>query len=228
MSKAHTNRRRGQALVELALIAPLLFVTLAAIVTLGIGVFYQQQIANAAREAARYAAIHSETSQCPTVSNLEPRENALPPEVPDFDCDPPHLRWPQMTGHARELVFGLNESGVHIAACWSGFWAEPRENNPNAYDAAPVTDDGTAANLFRDCHIGGIDPRSNSGAIPCPPPLTSVTDDEASSVAHSAVPTANQVTVYACYVWTPPFLGEVLGSSITLRAVSTEAMQHQQ
>ena len=228
MSIADRSPRRGQALVELALIAPLLFVTLAGIVTLGIGVFYQQQIANAAREGARYAAIHSETSQCPTVSNLEPRENALPPEVPDFDCDPPNLRWPQMTAHARERVFGMNASGVHIAACWSGFWAEPRAVNPNAYDAAPFTDDGITANEFRYCKIGGIDPRTETGSISCPPPLTTVTDDEASSVAHSAVSTANQVTVYACYVWTPPFLGEVLGSSITLRAVSTEAMQHQQ
>jgi TadE-like protein len=227
MMRRTAHARRGQALVELALVAPLLFVTLAGIVTLGIGVFYQQQIANAAREAARYAAIHSETSQCPTVSNLEPRVNMLPPEVPDFDCDPPHLRWPQMTSHARERVFGLNTSGVHIAACWSGYWDDDPVANPNAYDAPPIKADGTS-NEFMYCEIGGIDPRTQTGSISCPAPLTSASDDRASSLAHSAVPTSNQVTVYACYVWTPPFLGEVLGSTITLRAVSTEAMQHQQ
>ena len=71
--------------------------------------FFLQQISNAAREAAGYAAIHSETSQCPTVSIRAARQH-VPPEVPDFDCDPPSLRPPQMTGHARELIFGLNAS----------------------------------------------------------------------------------------------------------------------
>jgi TadE-like protein len=228
MSMGRRSRTRGQALVELALVAPLLFTVIAGIVTLGIGVFYQQQVTNAAREAARFAAISSETSQCPVVSNLEPRGNMLPPEAPpDYDCDPPHTRWPVMTGHAREHVFGLNRSGLHIAACWSGYWDEPRAVNPNAYDAAPSKPDGTP-NEFIDCEIGGIDPRTDTGSISCPAPLTSASDDTASSLAHSAVPTANQVTVYACYVWTPPFLGEILGTSITLRGVSTEALQHQQ
>jgi hypothetical protein len=126
--------RRGQALVEFALVAPLLFAVLAAIITFGIGIFYQQQLANAAREAARYAAIHSETSQCPTISNREPRENMLPPEIPDFDCDPPHLRWPEMTAHARQHVFGLNRSGVHVAACWSGFW----DGDPDVRGSVPA------------------------------------------------------------------------------------------
>ena len=237
--RAHT--RRGQTLVEMALVAPLLIVLLFGIITLGIGVFYQQQISNAAREAARYAAIHSETSQCPTVSNLEPRVNMLPPEVPDFDCDPPSLRWPQMTGHARELVFGLNASGVRIAACWSGFWDDDPAVNPNAYDAPPSAPNGTP-NTFRECTIGGIDPRSNAGAIPCPPPTTSAADDRASSLAHSAVATANQVTVFACYEWSPPMGGvgfpilcpegwcfvEIVPSVVTMRATATEAMQHQQ
>lgn len=218
---------RGQALVEFVLIAPLLFASLAAIVTFGIGVFYQQQLANAAREAARYAAIHSETAQCPTVSNREPRPNTLPPEIPDYDCDPPHLRWPEMTAHARQHVFGLDPSGVRIAACWSGYWDDDPAVNPNAYDAPPSKADGTS-NDFMECTIGGTDPRTASGSIACPAPLTTITDDMASSLAHSGVQTANQVTVYACYVWTPPFLGDILGSSITLRAVSTEAMQHQQ
>ena len=51
-------------------IAPALIVMLFGIITLGIGVFYQQQITNAAREAARFAAIHSATSQCPTVVRI--------------------------------------------------------------------------------------------------------------------------------------------------------------
>ena len=83
------------------------------IITLGIGVFYQQQLSNAAREAARYAAIHSATSQCPTTSWMDPNlsrvDPTLRPERTDYDCDPPDLRWPQMTAlRTFEQVFGLN------------------------------------------------------------------------------------------------------------------------
>ena len=93
--RAHT--RRGQALVEMALIAPLLIVLLFGIITLGIGVFYQQQICEC---RARGGALRGNSQRDLAVSDrLESRArvNMLPPEVPDFDCDPPNLRWPQMT-----------------------------------------------------------------------------------------------------------------------------------
>ena len=38
------------------------------IISTGLWVFYQQQLTNVAREAARYAAIHSSTAICPTAS----------------------------------------------------------------------------------------------------------------------------------------------------------------
>ena len=63
-----SRAERGQTLVEFALVAPLFTMVLLGIVIFGIGVFYQQQLTNAAREAARYASIHSATSQCPTTS----------------------------------------------------------------------------------------------------------------------------------------------------------------
>ena len=225
------RRSRGQALVEFALITPLLVVTIAGIVTLGIGVFYQQQVTNAAREAARFAAIHSATAQCPTTSWRVPNWSLVPPEIDQdtyYACDPPDLRWPEMTAHGRALTFGLQRTGVHFSACWSGYWGEDPATNPNAYDAAPAKADGTP-NQFEECTIGGIDPRTASASLPCPPPLTSLADDMSSNLAYSSdLSSANQVTVYACYVWTPPFLGELIGESITLRAVITEAMQHQQ
>ena len=65
-------RRRGQALVEFALVFPLFLLVLFSIIAFGLYVFYNQQLANAAREAARYAAVHSSTAQCPTVSRLDP------------------------------------------------------------------------------------------------------------------------------------------------------------
>lgn len=225
---------RGQTLVEFALVAPLFILVLAGIVTFGIGVFYQQQLTNAAREGARYAAIHSATSQCPTTSRLVPAPNRLPP---DFDtnnyyaCDPPDLGWPKMTAYARSKVFGITASEVYFAACWSGYWDE----DPIVrYDAPAINPGDGQPNDFHECTIGGIDPREDTGSLPCPPPATvlvpadpDATDDKASNLAATAASTANQVTIYACYEWTPPFLGDFVGGAVTLQAAITEAMQHQ-
>jgi hypothetical protein len=223
---------RGQSLVEFALVAPLLFLLLGGIFTFGIGVFYQQQLNNAAREAARYASIHSATSQCPTTSWITPALNRLPDtfELDTYGrCDPPDLRWPVMTAHARSKVFGIDSSQVHFAACWSGYWDDDSHDAP-AIDPGPPQ----VPNEFRPCTIGGVDPRTDSGSIACPPPLTvdgaipGDGDDKASNLAFSNASTTNQVTIYACYVWSPPFLSSFTGGSVTMRAVVTEAMQHQQ
>jgi hypothetical protein len=50
--------RRGQALVEFALVAPLFFLLLFAIIDFGRYVYYVQVLNNAAREGARYAIVH--------------------------------------------------------------------------------------------------------------------------------------------------------------------------
>lgn len=226
---------RGQTLVEFALVAPLFILVLAGIVIFGSGVFYQQQLTNAAREAARYAAIHSATSQCPTTSRLDPAWNRINDINFDknnyYSCDPPALGWPMMTAYARSKVFGITASEVYFGACWSGYWDE----DPAAsYDAPALNPADGQPNDFRECTIGGIDPREDTGSLPCPPPATvlvpadpDATDDKASNLAASAAYTANQVTVYACYEWTPPFLGDFVGGAVTLQAVITEAMQHQ-
>lgn len=54
------NRQRpaGQALVEFALVAPLFFLLLFAIIDFGRYVYYVQILNNAAREGARYAIVH--------------------------------------------------------------------------------------------------------------------------------------------------------------------------
>jgi hypothetical protein len=223
---------RGQTMVEFALVAPLLVLVLGGVIILGLTIFYQQQLANAAREAARWASIHSATSQCPTTSWLEPAWNRLPDWFDKdmyYTCDPPSLGWPVMTAHARSKVFGLESADVHFAACWSGYW-DDAVNSP--WDAPAIDDDGQP-NEFRDCTIGGIDPRTATASLPCPPPPTvqgdppGTGDDQASNLAASGATTTNQVTVYACYEWSPPFLGAFTGGTLTMRAVVTEAMQHQ-
>ncbi len=233
---------RGQALVEFALILPLFLMTLTGIIVLGIGVFYQQQVTNAAREGARYAAIHSATAQCPSVSNLDPD----PPPQSYYRCDTPATQWPLMTGHARGYMSGLQAADVQFSACWSGYWAADANGNFTDYDALPIDGASGAANMFRSCTIPAIvagspvniDPRTSVMAgsstkvdIPCtvPMPPTAAANDMASNMSASYAGTANQVTVYACYNWHPPLAGFLLIPQIvTLRAVVTETLQYQQ
>ncbi len=76
----HLTRRgaRGQALVEFALVAPLFFLLLFAIIDFGRYVYYVQIINNAAREGARYAIVHGSNSLCPSG----------PPASGSTACDP--------------------------------------------------------------------------------------------------------------------------------------------
>jgi TadE-like protein len=57
--------RRGQALVEFAVVAPLFFFMLFAIIDFGRYVYYVQILNNAAREGARYAIVNGDASFTP-------------------------------------------------------------------------------------------------------------------------------------------------------------------
>ena len=232
MRVARRRARYGQALVELALVLPLAVMVLFGIITLGIGVFYQQQLTNAAREAARYAAIHSATAQCPTVSSLDPAGANKP--LSYARCDRPDAGWPRMTAAGRSAIFGMQKSSVRISACWSGYrdgggsgahdaWV------PGTYDSftPPITVSPTD-NVFAQCRIAGLDPTSQSQDIPCSGGLA--TTDQSSAVSEApSRPVGTTVTAYACYVWTPPLAGFLmLPDSVTLRAVVSEAIQRQQ
>lgn len=56
------RRSRGQALVEFALVVPIFFLILFAIIDFGRYVYYVQILNNAAREGARYAIVHGANS----------------------------------------------------------------------------------------------------------------------------------------------------------------------
>jgi hypothetical protein len=228
--------RRGQALVEMALVLPLFLVVVLGVIVLGMGLFYQQQITNAAREAARYAAVHSATSACPTSSRISPNPGRVPEGAligVDATCDQPGATavssWPKMQAFGREMAgFGFDENELHFAACWSGYIdgliVDPLLPN---WDAPAFQADGTA-NDWAPCTIGGRDPAAEASLLSCPPPVTSASDDTASNLAASSGITANQVTVYACYQWQPPLAGFLLiPESITLRATVSESLQHQ-
>ena len=241
---------RGQALTEFALVAPLFTMLLVGIIVLGFGLFLQQEVTNVAREAARFAVLHSATAQCPTVSNLTPDPGLL--SVPNnyFACDPPDRRWPFMTAAAREHVFAMSRNDLHITACWSGYWNRDTSGNWVSGDQPP-----TAPNEFRECTVPvygwspgqdpdvdppavhtinprtGLDAGGNPIKIDCSQafPLTTAANDMASNFSASGGNNANQVTVLACYQWNPPGSGFLLiPRTVVQTAVITEAMEYQQ
>ena len=227
--RAHS---RGQAMVELALIFPLFIMLLFGIITLGIGVFYQQQVTNAAREAARFASIGSATAQCPVASTLPPQ--SPPITYPTGGCDRPADGWPKMTAAGRRLVFGLNPTDVKIAACWSGYRMMVGGAPTGAYDAPPPLPPpgydviGPIDSDFAQCKIDAALPTSDPNSIGCHDGLATL--DEASNQSEGPGRiVANTVTAYACYEWSPPLAGFLLiPETVTLRAVITEPIERQQ
>jgi TadE-like protein len=228
------DRPRGQTLVEMALVAPLFFAVLFGIIVLGIGIFYQQQLTNAAREAARFASTNSATAQCPTVSKLDPISSMLPPSGSYDRCDRPDEGWPRMTAAGRHAIFGLSGAAVRVAACWSGYRMDDGSTPPQgAYDAPPpgsYDDIGLIDSGWAQCTFGGVDPTQDPSSIPCDGSLAGSTVDQASAISESATnKVANQVTAYACTVWNPPLAGFLLiPDAVTIRAVITEPIQRQQ
>ena len=57
---------RAQALVEFAIVAPIFFLILFAVIDFGRYVYYTQVLNNAAREGTRYAIVHGENGLPPT------------------------------------------------------------------------------------------------------------------------------------------------------------------
>lgn len=232
----------GQTLVETALVLPLFLMVVFGIIVLGLGVFYQQQLTNAAREGARYAAIHSATATCPTVGHLDPRSTMLPSSGSYDRCDSVELGWPDMTAHARQAVFGLNRAGIRVAACWSGYQERDPVSglpDPAKYDAPPPKPSpgydaiGPIDSEFVPCRMDNdpsVDPTVAPGDIECDSSLESSTTDTGSSISEAAGRiVANQVTVLTCYVWEPPLAGFLLiPREVTLRGVVTEAIERQQ
>lgn len=224
-------------MVELALVAPLFVMVLTGIIVLGMGIFYQQQVTNAAREAARFAAIHSATSSKPVASKLPPKS----PPLSYVADDRPSQSWPKMTAAARAKVFGMNVADVKVAACWSGYQLTDGAEvpDPTKYDAPPPGNYVIGGNpvtyteaqsKWAQCTIDAQDPTINPEAIGCNDTLAATTVDKASNLSEGPGRiVANRVTAYTCYIWEPPLAGFLLiPTQITLRGVITEPIERQQ
>lgn len=222
---------RGQALVEFALVFPIALLVIFGIIVFGLYIFYQQQLTNVAREAARYAAIHSSQALCPTSSWRDPQ--APPTTYPLVSCDGPKNDppWPWMTKQARSYAWGLNSSTIWVNACWSGYAPRGTIINTNQdysvasfprSDQSPLDNLGNP-NVWAPCTIDRKDPVNDTGSLGCRKGMTTAADDPSSDIP------GNQVTVYACFQWSPPLAGFlVIPSTVTMRAVITEVIQRQQ
>jgi hypothetical protein len=194
----------GQGLAEFAMVAPIALMVIFGIISIGLWIFYQQQVTNVAREAARFAAIHSAEAPCPTSGWRDPQ--APPPTYLLFplSCDGPNnpndpYPWPNMTNAARASVWGTAPSSVHVNACWSGYVpaGTPIPPPPPDYSAPgfPLADhpaiEAGVENLFVQCTIAGIDPATSIESLGCADRMTTAQDDPASDIPF------NVVTVYA-------------------------------
>jgi len=79
--KSRSNRKKGQALAEMAVMVPFLVICMMGMLDLGRAFYYQIAITNAVREAARYAATPQYLGLNPSCSNVPP--------VPGANCPAP-------------------------------------------------------------------------------------------------------------------------------------------
>ena len=98
----------GQALVEFALVAPLFFLLLFAIIEGGRFILYYETLSNATREGARYAIVHGSNSSCPS--------GPMPPGMNAPGCYDP--TGANVVEQVKDTAFGLLGSGVVVTPTW--------------------------------------------------------------------------------------------------------------
>lgn len=118
-------RRRGAALVEAAIVLPVLFLLMLGLIVGSMGVFHYQQVAMLAREGARYASVRGGQYQ---------QETAQPAAT-------------QATIHSQAVLptaGGLDTAHLTTTAAW--------DNRSAIYGPMPIYLD-TATNVWRRNHV---------------------------------------------------------------------------
>jgi TadE-like protein len=103
-----SSRRKtlGQAMVEFALVAPMFFLVLFAIVEAGRFIFYYETLSHATREGARYAIVNgANTLGCPSG----------PPAPGSSSCD---TTGNNVVTRVRQSAFGVVGTSVTVDRCW--------------------------------------------------------------------------------------------------------------
>jgi len=98
--------RRGQAIVEFALVAPIFFVVLFGIVEAGRFMFYYETLNNATREGARYAIVNGANSLTCSTGPAAPNSVSCDPDGSD------------VVDKTRAAAFGIPPSAVTVTPTW--------------------------------------------------------------------------------------------------------------
>jgi TadE-like protein len=137
MRKRHERNARGQTLVEMALVLPIFLLILIAVFDLGHVVWANDALANAAREATRYAIVHGGVK-----SNLCP----VGPPAPDAVIPPQSSSCPnpspskQSIRDAATNFAGIAGTNVTVYVC---YWLVS-DSMPNVEACDNASSDDTA------------------------------------------------------------------------------------
>lgn len=102
--RARDGRRKGQALVEFALVIPVLLLFMLAITDFARGIFIYSVISDAAREGARYAIVHGSLATADG-------EQASGPGTSDASGT-------YVVSAAKTYAYGLNANLLNVGVCW--------------------------------------------------------------------------------------------------------------
>ena len=100
---------RGQAMVEFALVAPIFFLLLFAIVEGGRFIFYYETLNNATREGARFAIVHGSNALCPIGPSGPMPPGMAPPAAPCYDAT-----GARVMQRVKDSGFGVLGNGVAV------------------------------------------------------------------------------------------------------------------
>jgi len=146
-SERAQRAQRGQALLEFALVLPIFAVALLGMIDIGRGIWANNAVANAAREAARYAAVHggscedttspgcSSANYCPV--GPAPSTAAVP--TASTNCPYPSPSKQSIYDKATSFLIAGGSNAV-ITACY-GSGCSGNTDNSNTYNVrgTPVT-----------------------------------------------------------------------------------------
>lgn len=111
VARSEGNARRphrGQALVEFALVAPILFLTLLSVIEVGRFILAYEVANNAVREGTRYAIVHGYYSIAPVGPG---------PAAPDNACPPTTVSTAAVQNVVQQNAYTLPPA-TDIIACW--------------------------------------------------------------------------------------------------------------
>jgi Flp pilus assembly protein TadG len=108
MTRRRRSPTRAQALVEFALVAPIFFIMLFALIDFGRYVYYVQILNNAAREGARYAIVHG----------AQGIPSSGPPAPGTTSSDPSGANVKSTVRNFLVGVIGQTTGALTVNVCW--------------------------------------------------------------------------------------------------------------